>query len=64
MELLNESISESGGKCRSGRWFSGDNLAKRKADFLEAVKSSSPLTDRISSRRSSVIPASNVSHVL
>ncbi|VDM93370.1 unnamed protein product, partial [Litomosoides sigmodontis] len=59
MELLNESISESG-KCQSGRRFSCDNLAKRKATFLEAAKSSSSLTDRIITRRSSVIPAVNI----
>lgn len=60
MELLNESVSASG-TSRSGRRFSGDNLAKRKADFLEAVKSSSPITDRAISRRSTITPLVNVS---
>lgn len=61
MELLNESISESG-TSRSGRRFSGDDLARRKANFLEAAKSSSPLTDRITNRRSNIIPSANVSY--
>uniref|UniRef100_A0A0R3S648 Rab-GAP TBC domain-containing protein n=1 Tax=Elaeophora elaphi TaxID=1147741 RepID=A0A0R3S648_9BILA len=59
MELLNESVSE-GGISRSGRRLSGDNLAKRKANFLEAVKSSSPLTDRATSRRPITIPSVNI----
>lgn len=61
MELLNESISENGTN-RSGRRFSGDNLARRKANFLEAVKSSSSqtITDRFTNRRSTVIPSINV----
>uniref|UniRef100_A0A915PJQ7 DUF3741 domain-containing protein n=1 Tax=Setaria digitata TaxID=48799 RepID=A0A915PJQ7_9BILA len=54
-EFLNESVNEVGSN-RSGRRFSGENLAKRKANFLEAVKSSSPVMDRI---RSSGIPPSS-----
>ncbi|KAL3990969.1 EF-hand domain pair family protein [Acanthocheilonema viteae] len=59
MELLSESISE-GSTSRSGRRFSGDNLAKRKANFLEAIKSSSPITDRAISRKSIIIPSINI----
>uniref|UniRef100_A0A1I8EI41 Uncharacterized protein n=1 Tax=Wuchereria bancrofti TaxID=6293 RepID=A0A1I8EI41_WUCBA len=59
MKLLNESINENGTN-RSGRRFSGDNLARRKANFLEAVKSSSSQTDRITNRRSTIIPSINV----
>ncbi|EJD76416.1 EF hand family protein [Loa loa] len=55
MELLDESVSETG-TSRLGRRFSGDNLARRKANFLEAVKSSSPQMDHVTIKRSTVIP--------
>lgn len=50
LELLNESITDSG----TGRRLSGDDLARRKANFLEAIKSSSPQTDQVAVKKRSI----------
>ncbi|CAG9534305.1 unnamed protein product [Cercopithifilaria johnstoni] len=59
VELLSEPASESG-TGRSGRRFFGDNLEKRKANFLQAAKNSSPVTDRVINRRSINVPSVNM----